>query len=188
QRAVLADAPALLLEPALLRRDPQLVVRVPPGARFVGVEELEVAADDLIGAVALDSLGAWVPRPDPAGHVEHEDRVVAHARDQQAELLELGVGHPPLRRARPHLLGGELPARQVTGHLAEADERAVVLAERRDHHIGPKSRAVLANPPALALMPARGPRLVEDLLRQTGLDVLLGIERGEVSADDLVRL
>src|SRR6202008_4553301 len=46
---------------------------------LVGVEDGEVFADDLVGAVALDAFGAGVPADDVPGRVEHEDRVVAHS-------------------------------------------------------------------------------------------------------------
>ena len=44
-------------------------------------------ADDLVGAVALEALGAGVPGQDMPLRVEHEDRVVAHALDEQPEAL-----------------------------------------------------------------------------------------------------
>src|SRR5688572_27404434 len=44
-------------------------------------------ADDLVGAVALDALRAKVPRDDAAARVEHEDRVVPHALDEEPECL-----------------------------------------------------------------------------------------------------
>ena len=44
-------------------------------------------ADDLVGAIALDALGTGVPRHDVSLGVEKEDRVVAHAVDQQTKRL-----------------------------------------------------------------------------------------------------
>ena len=53
-------------------------------------------ADDLVGAIALDALGAFVPGPHVAAGVEHEDRVVAHAPEQQPVAL-LGFAQRVLR-------------------------------------------------------------------------------------------
>ena len=63
-RAVLADAPALVLEASVLRRLAQLELREMLGDVFGRVEDREVLADDLVGAVALDALGAGVPAQD----------------------------------------------------------------------------------------------------------------------------
>ncbi len=50
-------------------------------------------ADDLVGAVPLDVLGAGVPADDAARRVEHVDGVVLDAFDHQAEaLLALAQG------------------------------------------------------------------------------------------------
>src|SRR5439155_26670538 len=45
----------------------------------------------LVGAVALDPLRAAVPRHDDPVGIEHEDRVVLDALDQQRDLLGTGV-------------------------------------------------------------------------------------------------
>ena len=108
--------------------------------------------------------------------VEHEDRVVAHARDQQAELLELGVRGAQLGGRRAQLLGRELAARQVARDLAEPDERAVLVAQRRDDHVGPEPRAVLADAPALVLVAARRGARLQNLLREPVGDCLGRIE------------
>ncbi len=44
-------------------------------------------ADDLLGAVALDPLGAGVPVGHDAARIEHIDRIVGDALNQQAEPL-----------------------------------------------------------------------------------------------------
>ena len=84
-RAVLADAPALVLEPAVARRALQLALALAGADLLVVVELREVVADDLARLVALDPLGAGVPGHDAAARVEHEDRVVLDRLDQQAE-------------------------------------------------------------------------------------------------------
>ena len=50
--------------------------------RLGRIEDAEVAPDDLVGAVALDPLGAAVPRGDQPLRVEQEDRVVLYVVDQ----------------------------------------------------------------------------------------------------------
>jgi hypothetical protein len=101
-RAVLADAPPLLLVAAGREGDLELVRRVVALDVRVGVEDREVPPEDLLLGVALDPLGALVPGDDPAVRVEHEDRVVARARHEQLELTVLAValsrrrhGHQP---------------------------------------------------------------------------------------------
>ena len=73
-----------------------------------------------LGLVALDALGAGVPARDVAVGIEHEDRVVLHALDQQAEAL-LALAQLLLLRAA---LG------EVARDLGEAAQRAVVVAHR----------------------------------------------------------
>ena len=97
-RAVLADAPAFVLEAARrARRRRSSCSRPCRAMRLRRIEGREVLADDLVGGVALDALGAGVPGRDVAVRIEHEDRVVLHALDQQAEAL-LALRAAPLRR------------------------------------------------------------------------------------------
>ena len=63
--AVLADPPSLALHVPVLERARGASARARPLARSsLGVEGREVAADDLVGAVALEPLGAEVPAGD----------------------------------------------------------------------------------------------------------------------------
>jgi hypothetical protein len=55
-------------------------------------------ADDLVARVALDLLRAAVPADHHAARVEHEDGIVDHAFDEQAEAL-LALAHGFLREA-----------------------------------------------------------------------------------------
>ncbi len=81
-------------------------------------------ADDLVGVVALEALGAVVPAAHVAFGVEHVDRVVAHALEQQAVVL-LGVAQRAFRLLAlghveadaEHADGG---AAVVADHLADA--------------------------------------------------------------------
>jgi hypothetical protein len=49
------------------------------------VEDRHVVADDLGRRVTVDPAGAAVPGHDVPAWVEHEDRVVVHAVDEEAE-------------------------------------------------------------------------------------------------------
>jgi hypothetical protein len=84
--AVLAQSPPLLLVAAVADREPQLLGGMVPGEVLLRVEDGEVLADDLRLAVALDGLRACVPGHDAAVRIQHEDRVVEGAGDQQREL------------------------------------------------------------------------------------------------------
>ncbi len=57
------------------------------GLAFIGqVEAAEVGADDFVGTVALDPLGARVPAADDALRIEQVQGMVANAVDQQSQL------------------------------------------------------------------------------------------------------
>ncbi len=79
-----------------------------------------MAADDLVRLVAFEALGAVVPAAHAALHVEHVDRVVARAPEQQAVVL-LGI----LQRAFRLLAIGHVQA-----NAEHADRGAAFVA----HH------------------------------------------------------
>jgi hypothetical protein len=83
--AVLAHAPALVLEAPLGARHFQLALRLAERALLFRVEARQPLADDLVGLVAEDALGARIPAGDAAFGVEHEDGVVDDAVHHQAE-------------------------------------------------------------------------------------------------------
>jgi len=62
-------------------------VRPARGDIVGGIEDREVAADDLRLRPALDPLGAAVPDRHPALRIEHVDRIGRGAIDQQPEFL-----------------------------------------------------------------------------------------------------
>src|SRR5690242_264758 len=57
------------------------------GDRLRRIEDGEVPADDLVGGVLVDALGAGVPRGDAPVGVEHEDGVVGDAVDDAAKAV-----------------------------------------------------------------------------------------------------
>ena len=85
--SVLADAPPFVLDPPLVRRLGQQPGRPPVLPVLPRVEELDRLADDLLPPIPLDQRRAGVPGRHPPVAVEHEDRVVADALDQNAETL-----------------------------------------------------------------------------------------------------
>ena len=74
--AILAQPPAFGLKPALGRGRVQGSGGQADGAVFFGVEDREVLADDLVGRVALEALGAGIPGRYVAVCVEKIDGVV----------------------------------------------------------------------------------------------------------------
>src|SRR5438105_2469066 len=85
--AVLAHAPGLLFVRSFPRGDFERLLRQTLLALFLGVEDGEMLADDLVGLVAFDAPGAGVPARDAALRIEHVDPVVGHPADQNAELV-----------------------------------------------------------------------------------------------------
>src|SRR5260370_44649 len=85
--AILTHPPTLVLEAAGGRRFSQLVVGPARRRGFRRVEAGEVLADDLLGRVALDLLGAGVPGEDAALRVEPDDGVILDAGNDLIEML-----------------------------------------------------------------------------------------------------
>src|SRR5579862_1752989 len=92
QGPVFPDAPTLILKDTYLAGDPQLVLRPLLVSGVIGIEDREMLSDDFLCTIALEALGAGVPGEHVACRVEHEDRIIAHALDQQPEAL-LAVAH-----------------------------------------------------------------------------------------------
>ena len=132
-------------------------------------------ADDLLFGVALDALRAGVPVRHPPVRVEHVDGVVGDALDEQPEVL----------LASAQLLLGGLPLGEVARDLGEADELARGIADRIDDDVRPEAGAVLADAPALLLEASLAGRGLQGPRGQPALPILVGVEAGEVLADDL---
>ena len=136
-----------------------------------------MAADDLGGRVALDTLGARIPGRDVARRVEHENGVIERAVDEQPERLlavaQREIGVPAL---------GE-----IARDLAESYEPSGLIQQRGDDDVGPESRAVLAHAPTVIFEPAITRRELELLPWPSLVDRILWIEHREVFADDLLR-
>src|ERR1043166_9338836 len=173
--AVLAQPRALDLEAPVLPRHGELLLREPLVDRRLRIEHREVAPGDFLRRVAGDALRAAVPARDASVGVEHENRVVLVALDEDAEAL--------LALAEGFLLSAALG--QVARALRESAQRPALVVQRRDHHVGPEPAAVLAYAPAFVLEPAALLRHLQLALRAAALDRLRRIEHGEVPTQDL---
>ncbi len=91
--AVLAAAPALALEASAGQGGRQRPLRQAAAAIFFGVEAREVLADDLVGLMTGDPLGAGVPAGHQAVRIHHEDGVVRDRVDKQLEAPILRNGN-----------------------------------------------------------------------------------------------
>ena len=74
-------------------------------------------ADDLVGRIALDALGPCIPVGDAPFGIEHVDRVVGHALNEDPEA-PLGLEQRLLRIA---LIG------HVARDLGEPDQLSIVI-------------------------------------------------------------
>src|ERR1700694_999914 len=102
---------AIRFIPAFTLRNLELPLGLANSHFIRRIEDREVAADDLVDAVALDPLRALVPRDDRARRIEHEDRVVDDAGNQKLELF-VGSLRPNRvhRPPSPHSILRDAPA------------------------------------------------------------------------------
>src|SRR4051812_16379182 len=135
-------------------------------------------ADDVVGRIAFDPLGACVPVGYPASGVEHVDRVIGDALDEDSEAA-LRLEQRLLRLA---LLG------HVPCDFCEAEQLAFIAVDPVDDDAGPKPRAILAYAPAFPFETAFAARGLEHPLGHARPLVFFGVEFGEVLADDLFGL
>ncbi|HET8584985.1 MAG TPA: hypothetical protein VFM89_04535, partial [Casimicrobiaceae bacterium] len=89
------------------------------------VEDREMLADDLVRRITADALRAGVPRDDAAVGIEHEDRVVDDAVDEQPESF-FAFCQRLLVRA---------PLGQVARDFREADQRTGLVTKRGDDDV-----------------------------------------------------
>ena len=90
-RAVFAHAPCLFFESTGVTRNLDLACRLSRLPIGLLMESIDALADDFVRFVAEDSFRTEVPARHSSGGVEHEDRVVLHAVDEQSELHELAL-------------------------------------------------------------------------------------------------
>src|ERR1700742_846601 len=129
--------------------------------------------DYLAGRISFDALCTLIPARNHAVRIEHIDRVVRHAFDQQAEQLFTA----PQGFFRLATLG------EIAGNFREAHQLARGQTHRIDHHMGPEASAILADAPAFAFEFSLPFRSLQSVLRQTGGAILRRVETGEMLPD-----
>src|SRR5262249_29421173 len=120
-------------EAALFGRDFQLPLALAGERVLLGIEAREVLSDDLVRSVALDPLGAGVPRGDVALGIEHEDGVVLDAFDEELEPLVVSLAAlvvPPQPFAESRLQMPPLLDFLLQRSRAPRERRGAI---RRDH-------------------------------------------------------
>src|SRR6185437_6097479 len=140
-RTVLADSPSLELHLARAAGSRELVPRSVRDDVLGSIEIGEVAAEDLLRAVAGDALGPCIPGAHEPARIEHEERVIVHALDEEPEAL----------LALAQFLLASAALGKVARDLGEALELAALVAQGRDDDVGPEPSAVLTQPPVLVL-------------------------------------
>src|SRR5205823_6216230 len=78
------------------------------------------------------------------------------------------------------------PLAHVARDLGEADQGPGLVADRIDHDVGPEQAAVLAHAPTFGLVAALLDRGLQRARGQAGGALAVGVEPGEVLADDLL--
>ncbi len=78
------------------------------------------------------------------------------------------------------------PFGDVAGDLRVAEQPSLQVPDGVDQYAGPEHRAVLAHPPSLSLELSVCGRLIQRLHRPPRRPVGVGVEPGEVQADDLI--
>src|SRR6185312_9477751 len=162
QRAVLAHMPTLRLVTPLLGGGVESVGWHPLRPILFRVEPGKMVPNNLVGRVAFDARCPGVPARDDAIEVQHVERVVGHAVDEEAELA-LAVPQRLVRRA---------PLCDIPGDLGIADEIAVIIVNGIDDNRGPEAAAIFSAAPAFGLVAAFARRDLQYTQRQPGRTVL----------------
>ena len=133
-------------------------------------------SDDFIGRVALDASRAGIPTRDQPIGVEHVERIIGNAGDQQAEL-------PLAVTQRFFCLA---PRGDVAGDFCKSGNFSVVSADCVDHHGCKEAGAILANAPILRLEPSFACCDCQCFCRRAGGALFRRIEHAEMPPDDFL--
>ena len=120
----------------LLDCEPQQLGRTPALEVFLRKEAGEVLADDLVGCVVLDALGARIPCHDVAVAIEKVDGVIAHARRANERKLQVAC-------ARANSLAS---CCSVTSRTKLSTTVPAGSLQRLEHDVDRKLGAILAQP------------------------------------------
>src|SRR5687767_1112591 len=127
-RLVLAHAPGFVFETSFGRRNLKLFSRLALGKVLRREEYRKVLADNLVGRISFNTLGARIPGGHTAVWVEHEDRVVLDTFDHQSQAF--------LTLAK--CLFGLLAFGEVARNLQKAPHHSLFGAKGGDYNVGPE--------------------------------------------------
>src|ERR1700683_5159779 len=91
-RPVLAYAPLFIFESAIADSNCKRVFRLSPSNIRLRVEMRKMPANDLVGTISFDTLRALVPGGYKTPGIEHHDRIILDALQQESEPLFAGCG------------------------------------------------------------------------------------------------
>src|SRR5689334_5994363 len=133
-------------------------------------------ADDFSCLIAFDALGTGVPAGDDTVGIDHVDRIIGDAIDQQPEL--------PLAFAQCFLRCS--PLGDVARYFRIAEKVSVIVPDCVYDNAGPVVGVVLALTSPLAFEMSFTFRGCQGLSRQAECAVLFGVKGAEMPADDLL--
>ncbi len=107
--------------------------------------------------------------------------------DGGQHLPDIRIGQQRFAEFQHQRLFGLFPVGKVTGNFGETEQLTICSAQRGDDHIGPEPGAVLAYPPTFVFESSLRGGYFKFVFRFSVFNHLLGIELGEVLADDLFR-
>jgi hypothetical protein len=132
-------------------------------------------ANDFVGLIALNSLGAGVPRGHPPIRFEQKNRVVRHALHEAPKLLFAA----PDRRLGCSTLG------EISGDFSKPDEISPRIADAIDDDARPKLGSILAQAPTFAFKSTFSSCRRESPFRPACAAILFGVKSREMLAEDL---
>src|SRR5690606_8427381 len=174
--SVLANTPALGLEPTCFDGRPQSILGQACGPVVRLIETREMLANYLVRGVTFEALGSGIPACDATVGIKHVDCIVGDTLHQQ----------PKTFFAVPQCLFGLAPLAEVTGNFRKTQVNPLLIADGIDHHVGPETAAILPDAPALGFETPLGQRDLERALGKAVLPIFDRIEAREMLSDDFV--
>ncbi len=178
-RPVASDSPPLVLCSPVRDRAAELSLRLACRHVLGGVEAREGLADDFVGAISLEPLGAGVPARDPSLGVEPEDGVIVDALHQRTEAL-FALLQDPLRP----LPGGEIPADLKRG---QGGEQAGQHGAGQNQELGPARRPVEGGRTLLQQQLLGIPHVLHDAVEGSGKSRIAGLAEDVLCGDRTAR-
>src|SRR5918995_139631 len=174
-RAVLAYSPTFVLNVPLRAGGCKFCPRL-AGRDVLGeIKMRKVLAQHLITRVPLDPLSTGIPAGNDAIWIEHVDRVVHHAFNQQAKSLF----------TLTQRLFGSATRGEIARDFGKPEKLPRLIAQRCDDDIRPEARAILAQAPSFILEASLERCHFELMLGPPSFPGFFDIENREVPPDDL---